>query len=208
MGKIPCRREWQPTPIFLPEDFHGHRSLAGCSPWGHKELDTIEQLHFHFSFCSDGEFLLVFLICIEGSSLCLNFFILESSGQSHFQRDDFFLWHPTPVLVPGKSHGWRNVVCYSPWGRKELDTTEQLHFTSLHPNINIMKFFKQKYCKVNTHLHTIWIIHYYFTVLSLSHACLSMFPSIHQYTHCFMHFKMQTSKYPPNTSSCISLTKM
>ena len=34
--------------------------------------------------------------------------------------------------MPGKSHGWKNVVCYSPWGRKESDTTERLHFSSLH----------------------------------------------------------------------------
>ena len=39
-------------------------------------------------------------------------------------------WHPTPVLLPGKSHGWRSLVGCSPWGRKESDTTEQLHFTS------------------------------------------------------------------------------
>ena len=38
------------------------------------------------------------------------------------------LWHPTPVLSPGKSHGWRSLVGCSPWGREELDTTEQLHF--------------------------------------------------------------------------------
>ena len=37
-------------------------------------------------------------------------------------------WHPTPVLLPGKSHGWRILVGYSPWGRWGLDTTEQLHF--------------------------------------------------------------------------------
>ena len=36
---------WQPTPGFLPEKFHGQRSLVGCSPWGHKELDTTEQLN-------------------------------------------------------------------------------------------------------------------------------------------------------------------
>jgi len=34
--KIPWRRKWQPTPVFLPEKFHGQRSLAGYSPWGHK----------------------------------------------------------------------------------------------------------------------------------------------------------------------------
>ena len=37
-------------------------------------------------------------------------------------------WHPTPVLLPGKSHGQRSLVCCSPWGRSELDTTERLHF--------------------------------------------------------------------------------
>ena len=37
-------------------------------------------------------------------------------------------WHPTPVLLPGKSHGQRSLVGCSPWGRQELDTTERLHF--------------------------------------------------------------------------------
>ena len=37
-------------------------------------------------------------------------------------------WHPTPVLSPGESHGWRSLVGCSPWGREELDTTERLHF--------------------------------------------------------------------------------
>ena len=37
-------------------------------------------------------------------------------------------WHPTPVLLPGKSHGRRSLVGCSPWGRKELDTTKWLHF--------------------------------------------------------------------------------
>ena len=41
-GKISWRRAWQPTPEFLPEEFHGQRSLVGCSPWGHKKLDTTE----------------------------------------------------------------------------------------------------------------------------------------------------------------------
>ena len=37
-------------------------------------------------------------------------------------------WHPTPVLLPGKSHGWRSLVGCSPWGRYESDTTDRLHF--------------------------------------------------------------------------------
>ena len=37
---IPWSRKWHPTPVFLPEKSHGQRSLAGCSPWGCKELNT------------------------------------------------------------------------------------------------------------------------------------------------------------------------
>ena len=37
-------------------------------------------------------------------------------------------WHPTPALLPGKSHGWRSFVGCSPWGHEESDMTEQLPF--------------------------------------------------------------------------------
>ena len=40
--KSPCRRAWQPTPVFLLGDSHEQGSLVGYSPWGHKELDTAE----------------------------------------------------------------------------------------------------------------------------------------------------------------------
>ena len=50
VGKIPWRRKWQPTPIFLPGESHGRRSLVGYSPQGHKESDMTERLHFHFPF--------------------------------------------------------------------------------------------------------------------------------------------------------------
>ena len=43
-GRSPWRRKWQPTPVFLPGESHGQRSLAGYSPWGHKELGTTERL--------------------------------------------------------------------------------------------------------------------------------------------------------------------
>ena len=39
VGKMPWRRKWQPTPIFLPGKSHGQKSLAGYSPWGRKEVD-------------------------------------------------------------------------------------------------------------------------------------------------------------------------
>ena len=44
--KIPWRRKWEPIPVFLPGKSHGRKSLVGYSPWGLKESDTTEQLHF------------------------------------------------------------------------------------------------------------------------------------------------------------------
>ena len=41
--KIPWRRAWQPSPVFLPGESRGQRSLVGCSPWGHKESDMAKQ---------------------------------------------------------------------------------------------------------------------------------------------------------------------
>ena len=56
-------------------------------------------------------------------------------------------WHPTPALLPGKSHGWRSLVGCSPWGRKKMDTRSnwtELSWYNLNPfktyiNFNIVK---------------------------------------------------------------------
>ena len=47
VGKIPWNREWQPSLVFLPGKFHGQRSLAAYSPWGHKGSDTTENTHIN-----------------------------------------------------------------------------------------------------------------------------------------------------------------
>ena len=52
--KSPWRREWQPTPVFLPGESHGQSSLVGLgstSPWGHKELDLTEPLTHTYHHC-------------------------------------------------------------------------------------------------------------------------------------------------------------
>ena len=45
VGKIPWRSRWQPTPVFLPGESHGRRSLEDYSPWGRKEEDKTEHAH-------------------------------------------------------------------------------------------------------------------------------------------------------------------
>ena len=51
-------------------------------------------------------------------------YIIASKSYLYWRRQ----WHPTPVLLPGTSHGWRSLVGCSPWGRYKSDTTERLHF--------------------------------------------------------------------------------
>ena len=59
--------------------------------------------------------------------------MIVSQFEVNLWRSNMFIWrrqwHPTPVLLPGKSHGWRSLVGCSPWGRWESDTTERLHFS-------------------------------------------------------------------------------
>ena len=48
-------RKWQSTPVFLPGESQGQRSLVGCSPWGRYQSEATERLHFHFSLSHNGE---------------------------------------------------------------------------------------------------------------------------------------------------------
>ena len=89
--KIPWRRKWQPTPVFLPRKFLGQRSLVGYSPWGHNESDTTWWLNHHcrkrrpvlpISNCICLIFLLVFthsLLKVCGASANHFFRILLAS---------------------------------------------------------------------------------------------------------------------------------
>ena len=63
----------------------------------------------------------------DGKSVCLQYGrpgFNPWAGKILWRRK----WQPTPVPLPAKSHGWRSVVDYSPWARKESDTTERLNF--------------------------------------------------------------------------------
>ena len=63
VGKIPWRREWQPTPLFWPGEFHGQRCLAGYSPWGHKESDITEQLPLYLFLNNCNIIVIPFYLC-------------------------------------------------------------------------------------------------------------------------------------------------
>ena len=76
-GKIPQRRAWQPTPVFLPGKSHGQRRLVGYSPWGHRESDVTKATartltlytHYLFLFCPH---ILYPIFCLQASPVCLH----------------------------------------------------------------------------------------------------------------------------------------
>ena len=73
--KIPWRRKWQATPIFLPGTFHEQRTLVGYSPWGHRELDMTEHTVHTLTYTSCIN--LSVLICKMGdnSPYLVKFFV-------------------------------------------------------------------------------------------------------------------------------------
>ena len=80
--KLPWRRKWQPTPVFLPGKSHGQRILAGYSPWGHRESDPTERL----TLCavllhSLYYFFLFFVIWLEVLRLCKLFFFQDRGNK-------------------------------------------------------------------------------------------------------------------------------
>ena len=67
VGKIPWRRKWQPTPVFLPRESHEQRSLAGYSPRGRKKMDMTEWQSREYSVVQHS--LLCFQQCLKPQAL-------------------------------------------------------------------------------------------------------------------------------------------
>ena len=99
-GRSPGVGNGKPSPVFLPGKFHGQRRLVGYSPWGHRELDMTEWL---------------------SANKNTQWNILQPQ-EMIWRRE----WQPTPVSLPGESHGQRSLAGCSPWDHKESDTTERL----------------------------------------------------------------------------------
>ena len=69
VGKSPWRRKWQPTPVFLPGESNGQRSLADYSPWGHKESGMTEHTRMPLPIWVTTEHWIVFPVLNGGFSL-------------------------------------------------------------------------------------------------------------------------------------------
>ena len=141
------RRQWHPTPVLLPGKSHGRRSLVGCSPWGCKESDTTERLHFHFSFSCIGEgngSVLAWRIPGTGEPVGLpsmgSHRVRHDWSELAAAEDNSVNWRGGPILIrwsgtsmqngmathstvlTWRTHGQKSLTGYRPWGCKELDT--------------------------------------------------------------------------------------
>ena len=86
-------RKWQPTPVFLPGESHGRRSLVGYSPWGSKESDMTERLHFHFHFLSVS----IKLIAVIWASAVCEVFLDQLP---HWLQSRIFKVHSSTRFIP------------------------------------------------------------------------------------------------------------
>ena len=122
----PWRRKWQPTPVLLPGKFHELRSLVGYSPWGRKESDTTEQLHFHF-YQVTAEFILAIkfmIMCNSWQALC----IWEVSlVQNLLINWDLFLYHTISDLNVSGLHEALWLHC--------ILLMNQSNFAGINPNL-------------------------------------------------------------------------
>ena len=116
VGKIPWRRKWQPTSVFLPGEFHGQRILGGYSLWGHKEAHTTEWLTLPFFTVIFGIHLLLplpdtGLLHISSSlhsSRSQPFSIHAGRGffKGYFRMRVSLQWSPTVLVWRSKPAAW------------------------------------------------------------------------------------------------------
>ena len=117
VGKIPWRRKWQLTPVFLPGESHGQRSLAGYSPWGQKEWDMTEWLskrHINGLDC---------LAIITSSVWFSSVTVVSNSLRPHEPQHARF---PCPSPIPG---AYSNSCPLSQWCYPTISSSV-IHFSS------------------------------------------------------------------------------
>ena len=130
VGKIPCGRKWQPTPVFLPGKSHEQRSLSGYSLWvlnrvGHSLSNSMCVYNSSpLWFLNKCLFFLWLFWASLVAQLVKNLPAMQETwvGNIPWRRERL----STPAFWPGEFH-----VLYSPWGPKESDTTEWLSLSWL-----------------------------------------------------------------------------
>ena len=115
--------------VFLPRKSHGWRSLVSHSPWGHKESDMTEQLHFHFSLlCKNRAFLVAQIV--KNLPVMQETWVWSLSREDPQEKDGYPLRYSCwRISRP------RSLAGYTPWSHKESDTIEWLTLSHSCKNI-------------------------------------------------------------------------
>ena len=110
VGKILWSRKWQPTPVFLPGESHEQRSLAGCSPWDHKESDRWVTEHAHTTYNKLHILKLYMLINsdIPKTITTIKIVNISITPQRFPKSTSSLLSLPFPLY-------WQSLICLSPW---------------------------------------------------------------------------------------------
>ena len=103
--KIPWRRKWLPTPVFLPRKSRGQRSLAGYSPWGHKEWDMTERLTLSLSQHTFSNWInRIFSQLVEQGIYHYSFYSLNSKMSYLFLCLLYLKYHNKPIPATQKQY--------------------------------------------------------------------------------------------------------
>ena len=146
------RRVWQLTPVLLPREFHGQRTLAGYSPWDRKELNTTERLTVILKFYNSGSYLVVlsfdtleylamsediFVISINGEYVICIQIIVVRDAIKHLQSIGS---SPTPISTKMSVISTSGNPILERWGFRDKQTelftwTGLFHYTSLSKSL-------------------------------------------------------------------------
>ena len=136
------RRQWQPTPVFLPGESQGWGRLVGCRLWGHTESDPTEAMQQQQQQQQLYPFTPPFVFEQKQKKQKQKKGFPCGSAGKESERPGFGPWVgkipwrrerlPTPVCWPGEFH-----EMYSPWGHEESDTTEPLLLHSCLDSLNV-----------------------------------------------------------------------
>ena len=130
VGKIPWKKKWQLTPVFLVGEFHGQRNLVGYSPWSRRVgHDSATNTVVKNPPVNAGDIRDMGLILGSG----------RSPGGGH--------GNPLQYSCFGESLGQRTLVGYSPWGSLELDMTEAIARTHA-AYISVYRLSRMRKCQI------------------------------------------------------------
>ena len=121
VGKIPWKKKWQPTSVFLSGKSHGQGSVTDCKLWGHKESDVTQWLSTYTQADVYIPYHLGNLTSLVAQTVKRLPAMRETRVRSLGREDPWRRkWQPTPVSLPGESHGRSSLVGYSLQGSQRV----------------------------------------------------------------------------------------